>query len=128
MRKFAKAAILIPLAIVILVFALSNRQTVVFSLDPLAGADPTSPLVFAMPLFALAIVLVIVGVVIGSIATWIRQGRWRRIARQLESEARVLRADNDRWKRAAETRMIAPVTPPLAALPPDGARAPFHAE
>ena len=116
MRKFAKAAILIPLGIVILVFALSNRQTVVFSLDPLGAADPSSPLVFAMPLFALAIVLVIVGVVIGGIATWIRQGKWRRMARQLESEARVLRAENEKWKRTAETRM-GPASPPQIAAP-----------
>ena len=44
--------------------------------------DPTDPLVFAMPLFVLAIALVMIGVLIGGIATWFRQGKWRRLARQ----------------------------------------------
>jgi hypothetical protein len=37
-------------------------------------------------LFALVIVLLVVGVLIGGIAAWLRQARWRRTARRLERE------------------------------------------
>ena len=61
MKKFAKTAVLLIIGLVILVFALANRQVVVFSLDPLGSLDPASPLVFQMPLFALAVILVMDG-------------------------------------------------------------------
>jgi hypothetical protein len=44
-----------------------------------------------MPLFLLSIVLVAFGVVIGSLATWLKQHRWRVRARHAEQEARELR-------------------------------------
>ena len=53
----------------------------------------------ALPLFALILALVIAGVVIGGIAAWLRQGKWRRAARLAQAQARELRADIDRLKR-----------------------------
>ena len=85
MRKFLKAAILDSARRSSFWSSrVANRQIVMFSLDPFGSPDPADPLVFAMPLFALAIVLVIIGVLIGGIATWLRQGKWRRLARQRE--------------------------------------------
>ena len=70
-----------------------------------------------LPLFALIIVLLILGVVIGGIAAWLRQGKWRRTARRLEREASELRGEIDcaparreRPRRASPT----PVEPPRA--------------
>ena len=51
-----------------------------------------------LPLFALIIVLLIVGVVIGGVAAWLRQGNWRRAARRLERELRRARAAS--WPRS----------------------------
>ena len=51
-RKVATALILVPLAIVFISFAVANRQTVVFSLDPFDQTDPAFS--FAMPLFVLS--------------------------------------------------------------------------
>ena len=62
------------------------------------------------PLFALAFALVIVGVVIGGIATWLKQSHWRRAARTLDAETRKLRADNDLLRRRvdmAEAALVA---------------------
>ena len=112
MRKFLKAAILIPLGLVILIFAVANRQIVTFSLDPFGTTDTADPWVFAMPLFVLATGLVIIGVLIGGIATWIRQGKWRRLARQREDESRNLRAENDRLKHEVEMQMVPSIAPP----------------
>ena len=114
MRKFLKAVILIPLAIVILVFAVANRQIVTFSLDPFGTTDPADPLVFAIPLFALATLLVIIGVLVGGIATWFRQGKWRRLARQREDELTTVRGENERLKHQIE-RAVPSIAPPARA-------------
>ena len=45
-----------------------------------------------MPLFMLIFALVAVGVVVGGIAAWLRQHKWRMRARRAEAEARDLRA------------------------------------
>src|SRR5204863_7956465 len=50
-RKFISALILVPLAIVLVVFAVANRQTVLISFDPFDQAHPALSL--SVPLFAL---------------------------------------------------------------------------
>jgi uncharacterized integral membrane protein len=90
-RKIVAAVILIPLAVVIIAFAVANRQIVTVSLDPFSSEHPASAL--ALPLFALIIVLLIAGVVIGGVAAWLRQAKWRRVARRLEREAQELRGE-----------------------------------
>jgi uncharacterized integral membrane protein len=96
-RKFLTALILVPLAIIVVAFAVANRQSVVVSFDPFDQANPA----FArpVPLYALVLVLVIVGVVVGGIAAWLRQGKWRRAARLAQGEARELRGELDRLKQ-----------------------------
>jgi uncharacterized integral membrane protein len=69
--------------------AVANRHSVTISLDPFAGGEPA--VAVTLPLFALIFVLLIVGVVIGGAATWLRHGRWRWMARRLEAELRSLR-------------------------------------
>jgi uncharacterized integral membrane protein len=91
LRKFVAAVILIPLAIVIVAFAVANRQIVTVSLDPFSSEHPASSL--TLPLFALIIVLLIAGVVIGGVAAWLRQAQWRRTARRLEREVEELRSE-----------------------------------
>ena len=83
-RKVVAAIILVPLAVVIIAFAVANRQIVTVSLDPFSSEHPAASL--TLPLFALVIVLLVVGVLIGGIAAWLRQARWRRTARRLERE------------------------------------------
>jgi len=96
-RRIVTALILVPLAIVLVTFAVANRQTVVVSLDPFDQAHPA--LAVALPLFALILALLIVGVIVGGVAAWLRQSKSRRAARLAEAEARELRAEVDRLKR-----------------------------
>src|SRR5262249_31613326 len=93
MRKFATIAILVPLAIVLIVFAVANRQIVTISLDPFDSDHPAFSL--TAPLFILIFVLVGLGVLLGGIAAWLRQRKWRGRARRAEAEARELRARLD---------------------------------
>ncbi len=98
MRNFFRAIILIPLALLIIAFAVANRQTVAFTLDPFGIAAKT--LDFEAPLFALAFALVIAGVVVGGVATWLKQSHWRRATRTLDAEARRLRSETLRRSAA----------------------------
>jgi uncharacterized integral membrane protein len=83
-RKIVAAVILVPLAVIIIAFAIANRQIVTVSLDPFSAEHPAASL--TLPLFALVIVLLVVGVLIGGMAAWLRQAKWRRTARRLERE------------------------------------------
>ena len=123
-RKIVTALVLVPLAIAFITFAVANRQIVVVSLDPFDQAHPA--IAMSLPLFALILVLIIGGVVVGGIAAWLKQSKWRRAARLAEWEARELRAEVDELKRRgsmaepASSGMPADYTPRLTIPPPAG--------
>ena len=108
MRKFLAVAVLVPLAVIIVIFAVANREIVTVSLDPFNPSHPAYAL--RLPLFALVFVLVGLGVVVGGFAAWLRQHRWRVRARQAEAEARELRARLD----AEQPRPGVPAVPDRA--------------
>ena len=85
MRKFLNWVLLVPLAVILVVFAVANRHAVTVSFDPFDTRDPG--LGVTLPLFVVIIAVAILGVVTGGIATWIAQRHWRRAARRHEAEA-----------------------------------------
>jgi uncharacterized integral membrane protein len=91
MRKFLNLLVLVPLGLVFVVFAVANRHLVTVSFDPFNSADPS--IAVTLPLFVVIIAVAIAGVLAGGIATWFRQRRWRRAARQHEAEARRARSE-----------------------------------
>lgn len=109
MRRFITLLILVPLAAVVVLFSVANREFVVVSLDPFHSGSPA--VTFSAPLFAILFGALALGVLIGGIAAWSRQGRWRRAARNMEIEAAKLRDELVRVKRAP------PPAEPMA-LPP----------
>jgi uncharacterized integral membrane protein len=112
-RKIIAAIILVPLAVIIIAFAVANRQIVTVSLDPFSAEHPAASL--TLPLFALVIVLLVLGVLIGGIAAWLRQSKWRRTARRLEREIADLHLEIEAMKRTAGvpgTGVDAPAAPP----------------
>jgi len=121
-RNIVAALVLIPLAIVIIAFAVANRQAVTVSLDPFSAEHLAASV--TLPLFALIIAVLIVGVVIGGMAGWLRHGRWRRTARRLERDIARLRGEIDAHKRAAGAASAAgaPVAAPEPLKPPDRLR------
>ena len=114
-RRIFTALILLPLAIIVISLAVANRENVVISFDPF---DPTHPaLTRALPLYLLMLMLLIGGVVVGGIAAWLRQGKWRRAARRADAQARELRAEVDRLKRRLGTSVLATHPTPGEAAP-----------
>jgi uncharacterized integral membrane protein len=103
-RKIVTVAVVVPLAILIVAFAVANRQTVVLSFDPFSAAEPAY--VARLPLFALIFVLVILGVVIGGFAAWLRQAGWRRMARERDADVRALRQELESLRRRAAAEEV----------------------
>jgi uncharacterized integral membrane protein len=89
LRRIVAVIVLVPLALVIIAFAVANRQMVTVSFDPFSASDPAASV--TLPLFALVILLLILGVGIGGLASWLRQGKWRGMARRLDRELHHLR-------------------------------------
>lgn len=119
-RKLTTALILVPLATILVAFAVANRQTVVVSFDPFDTVNPAYAA--SLPLFVLIFVLVIFGVILGGAAAWLGQMRWRWAARRAESENRDLRLENDLLKRQLGESQPSRLAPPLA--PPVSPRSP----
>jgi uncharacterized integral membrane protein len=88
LRKLLTAIVVIPVAALLLIFALANRTPVTLSLDPFSPGDPAFSV--SLPLFLVIILALMVGVVVGSVADWISQGRHRREARHNRHEVRRL--------------------------------------
>ena len=59
-------------------------------MDPFHPGNPA--LTVQLPLFVFLFLALALGVLLGSFATWLRQGRYRRLARQRAAEAETLRA------------------------------------
>ena len=81
--------ILAPLSLLLIVFALANRQLVELRFVPFST---TSPLVapLEVPMFVVIYVILLLGVILGGVATWFTQGRQRREKRQWRREAKKL--------------------------------------
>jgi uncharacterized integral membrane protein len=91
MRKFLTALIVLPLGLLLVVFAVANRHFVTVSFDPFNSTDPA--LSRSLPLFLLLILVAILGVVAGGCAVWFGQRHWRRAARRHEADARSVKAE-----------------------------------
>ena len=112
MRKFLSALVVIPTGLIFIVFAVANRHFVTVSFDPFNSANPAVSV--SLPLFVVIISVAILGVAAGGIASWFRQGHWRRAARQHEADARRVRAEMADLRaamaasRAGQQRLPAP--------------------
>lgn len=117
-RKILAVVVLAPLTVLLLLFAAANRQVVTVSFDPFDTAQPAYAA--SLPLFVLIFVLVVLGVLIGGVAAWLGQSKWRRAARRLDDRARRLDEDLRQARQRAEAATQPASAPPavLPVLPP----------
>ena len=85
MKRIAGLLVFLPIGIVIVALAVANRQAVTVSFPPQVGDTPLFS--FSLPLFALLFAVLFVGMLIGSFATWLTQGKHRKQARLKKVEA-----------------------------------------
>jgi len=109
-RTLLTAVVLVPLGVLILLFALANRQWISVSLDPFSAQDPA--VVVSLPVFFVVLFALMAGVVIGGVATWLSQAKWRRAARRHQAALRRVLSESAPTKPRAErarspTRSIA---------------------
>jgi uncharacterized integral membrane protein len=90
MRRVLAWLIGLPVAILLILLAVANRQAVTLSLDPFSADVPAYSV--TLPLFGVIFLALLVGIVIGGTATWFGQGRWRRAARLRRYEINEMRA------------------------------------
>lgn len=83
--------VLVPLAILILMFAVANREIVTVSFDPFNATAPAASV--SVPLFVLIFILVVLGIIVGGVAAWLRQSGYRRAARQRDADVTALRRE-----------------------------------
>jgi uncharacterized integral membrane protein len=118
-RKIVTAIIIVPLAVIFTAFAVANRQAVTVSFDPFSSTSPAYAA--TLPLFAIIFAVLILGVLIGGFAAWLRQGKWRRSARRLDGEVRALHDEMDTIRRrfgTSEKSAPAQDASPLTVIPP----------
>jgi uncharacterized integral membrane protein len=122
-RRIATTLVLAALAILLIAFAVANRQAVIVAFDPFDPAHPAYAL--ALPLYALLLAAVIVGVIIGGIAAWLRQRKWRRAARLAQARAGALdtelKESRRRMEMAGGSAKPAPRWQPQLTIPPPAA-------
>jgi uncharacterized integral membrane protein len=117
LRRLVRVVTLVPLAAVLVGFAVANRQAVSLSFDPFDPADPAHSL--AVPIYLLVFAALIAGVMIGGAAAWIEQGKWRRARARLAAELRVIQAElSELRQRAAALDGRALPPGPIAKRPP----------
>jgi uncharacterized integral membrane protein len=115
-RKIVAILILVPLALLIMMFAVANRASITVSLDPFASQPPMYSA--TSPLFAVLLVVLIAGVIIGGAAAWARQVKWRRRARRLAAELKASRGETEalRQQLAASAAAQAQAQTSIAAI------------
>ena len=108
-RKIVTAIIVVPLAAIIIAFAVANRQSVTVSFDPFSAASPAYAA--TLPLFVAIFAVLILGVLVGGIAAWVGQRKWRRAARKLDGEARLATIEGGltRFEQLAPAQEPAPL-------------------
>ena len=105
LRRAWKYVIWVPVAIVLLTLAVINRHGVRLVLDPFRPEEPV--LFLVLPFYVYLIGMLVIGIVIGGIATWVTQARWRRSARRRGAEAQRWQAEADRLGRERQAAVAA---------------------
>lgn len=100
-RKLINIVILLPIAIVLIVLSVANRETVTLALNPFDPSD--SLLSLSAPFFVFLFAALMLGMIIGSAATWFRQGKYRKKARTEAREAVKWHTEADKQRERAET-------------------------
>lgn len=92
-----KWAILLPILAAIALLAVANDQSVTVNLNPFDKSDPVLRVV--LPLYQIAFLLFVVGVLLGALIAWTGQSRQRRRLRQDQAALWQARAEWSEQRR-----------------------------
>lgn len=100
MLRFVKLIVLVPIAVILVVLSVANRHFVTLALNPFRPDD--SLLSLSLPLFVFLFVALMLGVILGSLATWFAQSKYRKQARDEAHEARKWREEAGKQRTRVE--------------------------
>lgn len=112
MRRILNWIVGVPIALVIVGFAIANRQWQRVSFDPFSQEAPYASI--AMPLWALMFFGIFVGILAGWAGCWWAQGKWRKAAREARIDLDRANRELRDLKQAAEGKTPEPQYPPMA--------------
>ena len=116
--------ITIPIAVLAVLFAISNRETVTFALWP-------TPFTLEAPLYLATLVALVVGFLAGGLIAWLNQGHYRRKARVESDRAYFLERElkESQARTALAEKRLAELSPPVSGQPrPPAATVPVPVE
>ncbi|MDC9822904.1 lipopolysaccharide assembly protein LapA domain-containing protein [Devosia sp. ZB163] len=102
-RRIVGWFVLVPLCAALIVFALANRQLVVVNFNPLAPVEALSSPGVGVPLFLVLFAVLLIGVLLGGIATWFAQSPHRRDERHFKRETERLHRELEVARRSPES-------------------------
>jgi len=103
-----KWAILLPVLLAVVLLAVANDQSVPVHLNPLNADDPV--LTVDLPLYQAAFLVFALGAILGGIAAWSGQRKYRRQSRERRDEAAAWQAHAETTeRRQAEARPPSPI-------------------
>ena len=100
-KKIVNILVLAPVGVILVVLSVANRQPVRLALNPFRPDD--SMLSTTAPFFVYLFLALLIGIVIGALATWVSQHRYRKRARTEAVEAVKWQTEADKQKARAET-------------------------
>ncbi|MGE0211217.1 MAG: DUF1049 domain-containing protein [Parvibaculaceae bacterium] len=104
MKRALSWAVGLPIALLLIGFAVANRSFVDVSFDPFSSDAPWASI--SAPLWALLFFGIFCGLLVGWCGAWLNQGKWRRASRGALTELTALRAENTRLRRERDSREV----------------------
>lgn len=104
-RRIVGWAVLLPLSLALIVFALANRHLVPVNFNPFA-TDHELVTTSGVPLYLVIFGVLLVGVLLGGIATWFAEGTHRREERHYRRETERLHRELEQARRAPTGRGV----------------------
>jgi TRAP-type C4-dicarboxylate transport system permease small subunit len=106
LRRILRWIIGLPIAFVVIAFAIANRQWTRLSLDPFSSASPF--LSIDMPLWALFIGGVFIGILVGWVGSWFAQSKYRKLAKDRAREITLLQNELETTKSPPSEQHVTP--------------------
>jgi len=104
LKRILTLLIAFPAAALLVTLAVANRHDVTLVLDPFNPQTPVLSL--SLPFYVYLFGAMIVGVLLGGMATWLGQARYRRRVRIEASESRRWRMEADRLARERDAEVM----------------------
>ncbi len=99
-KKIIRVVVFIPIALVLILLSIANRQSVTLALNPFEPTDAL--LAVSAPFFVFLFIALMIGMVLGSVITWFKQGKHRQRARVEAAESVKWHVEADRQKEKAD--------------------------